>query len=87
MTIADPKKYDENVKTSILTIQESADLLNVSQPYVVKLLDYGDLPGSNIDQHRRIKLADLLEYKVQQDLISRQALEKLAAEAQALGFY
>ncbi|MCW2101052.1 helix-turn-helix domain-containing protein [Pseudomonas helleri] len=68
-----------------LTTQEGADMLNVSRPHLVKLLDNGVLPHTKTGRHRRIKFTDLMAYKEQRDRTSRDAMDELAAQAQALG--
>ncbi|RMQ46551.1 Excisionase [Pseudomonas cichorii] len=68
-----------------LTTQEGADMLNVSRPHLVKLLDEGALPHTKTGRHRRIKFADLMAYKEQRDQASRAAMDDLAAQAQELG--
>lgn len=68
-----------------LTTQEGADMLNVSRPHLVKLLDEGALPHTKAGRHRRIKFADLMAYKEQRDQASYAAMEELAAQAQELG--
>jgi excisionase family DNA binding protein len=68
-----------------LTTQEGADILNVSRPHLVKLLDEGALPHTKTGRHRRVKFADLMAYKGQRDHASRAAMDALAAQAQELG--
>ncbi|WP_028622219.1 helix-turn-helix domain-containing protein [Pseudomonas sp. Ant30-3] len=68
-----------------LTTQEGADLLNVSRPHLVKLLDDGVMPHTKTGRHRRIKFADLMEYKNRREQDSHAILDELAAQAQELG--
>lgn len=67
-----------------LTTQEAADLLNVSRPYVVQLMEAGKLPFHKAGTHRRVRFSDLQAYKTQRDRASREAMEALAALDQEL---
>ena len=65
-----------------LTTQEAADMLNVSRPHLIKLLESGELPFHKTDKHRRVRFADLMAYKTQRSLDSEQAMAELAEQAQ-----
>ncbi len=68
-----------------LTTQEAADMLNVSRPHLVKLLEEGALPFHRAGKHRRVRFADLMQFKVQRDQASEDAMAALAKQAQELG--
>lgn len=70
---------------SELTTQQAADILNVSRPYVVKLLNQDKIPYRKVNRHRRIRFDDLMEFKRSQAAQREADLLELMAEGQRLG--
>lgn len=70
---------------SELTTQQGADLMNVSRPFLVRLLQAGDIEYRLVGTHRRIKAASLLDYLRRDDAQRRKAADELTVLTQGMG--
>ena len=69
-------------ETAELTTVEAAGILNISRPYLIKLLTEGALPHRKVGRHRRIRMEDVMAYKEKIDREREAILDQLAADAQ-----
>jgi excisionase family DNA binding protein len=68
-----------------LTTQQAADMLNISRPSLIQLLEEKKLEYRRVGTHRRVGFEGLLKYKRQQETARRRVLAELAAYDQELG--
>jgi len=68
-----------------LTTQQAAELLDVSRPHLIELLERGLIPHRKVGTHRRVRFEDLMSYKKTVDQARLKALEGLSALDQELG--
>lgn len=65
-----------------LTTVQAADILNVSRPFLIKLLEDGQIPYRKVGKHRRIRMEDVINYKQAIDRERESVLDQLVADAQ-----
>lgn len=70
-----------------LSTQQAADLLGVSRPYFVKLLEQGKIPHRKVGEQRRVRYAHLLRYLELERHEAGQALDELVAVSEEMGLY
>ena len=67
-----------------LTTQQAGALLGASRPFLIRLLDAGEMPYSLVGKHRRIKLSDVMDYSKRKS-DRKAALDKMARDAYGAG--
>ncbi len=70
-----------------LTTQRAANILGVSRPFLVRLVESGDIPFHMVGSHRRIYLRDLLDYKRRRDAVRHEAINNMARTEMEAGTY
>lgn len=65
-----------------LTTVQAAEILNVSRPFLIKLLEEGNIPYRKVGKHRRIRMEDVIGYKQRIDREREAILDELVADAQ-----
>lgn len=70
-----------------LTTQQASDILNVSRPYFIKLLENGEIPYRKTGTHRKIMMQDLMDYREKRNKNRKEKISELSQFSQELGLY
>lgn len=76
--VAADQPFSIVTQDAVFTTQQAADILNVSRPYVIKLINQGELAADKVGRHRRIKASNLEEYRRRQQAAARAAARDMA---------
>ncbi len=71
----------------LLTTQQAAELLGMSRPYLIRLLERDEVPYEMVGTHRRLRLDDVLAYRRERSSRRRESLRELSRDADDLGIY
>lgn len=83
--VADGHAVEVRTVGEEISTQEAADLLGVSRPFLVGLLDGGEIPSWKVGTHRRVQRADVLAHRARMRATATEALQNLTDQAQDLG--
>lgn len=68
-------------RRTMLSTQQAADILAVSRPTLIKLMESGEITFTKPGRHRRVALADVLAYQQRVTQGRRAILDQMTAEA------
>ncbi len=74
-------------ESSELTTKQAAEVLGVSRPFLIRVLEAGDIPFRKVGRHRRVLMKDVLAYKQTMQVKSRAALDELVKLSEEMGGY
>ena len=74
-------------ESSELTTKQAAEVLGVSRPFLIRVLEAGEMPFRKVGRHRRVLMKDVLAYKQTMQVKSRAALDELVKLSEEVGGY
>lgn len=74
-------------ESSELTTKQAAEVLGVSRPFLIRVLEAGEMPFRKVGRHRRVLMKDVLTYKQTMQVKSRAALDELVKLSEEVGGY
>lgn len=87
LAMRDGKAISIVPRDTVLSTQKAAEMLGISRPTLVRLLEEGKIPYIQANRHRRVFLRDVVEYQERHRVFAREALADVRAEAASLGEY
>lgn len=74
-------------ESSELTTKQAAEVLGVSRPFLIRVLEAGQIPFRKVGRHRRVLMQDVLAYKKTMQIKRRAALDELVKASEDIGGY
>jgi excisionase family DNA binding protein len=74
-------------ESSELTTKQAAEILGVSRPFLIRVLESGDIPYRRIGRHRRVLMKDVLSYKQTTQIKRKAAMDELIKVSEEIGGY
>ena len=74
-------------ESSELTTKQAAEMLGVSRPFLIRVLEAGEIPYRKVGRHRRVLMKDILAYKQSMQVKRRAALDELVTASEEVGGY
>ncbi len=85
--LAEGKRSEILSEKQYMTTQQAADYLDVSRPFVIRLMESGKLPFKKVGRHRRVLFSELKKYDEKQQQITLKKMQQLSEESQKLNLY
>jgi excisionase family DNA binding protein len=74
-------------ESSELTTKQAAEVLGVSRPFLIRVLEAGDIPFRKVGRHRRVLMKNVLAYKETMQCAGRAAMDELAKLSEEMDGY
>ena len=74
-------------ESSELTTKQAADVLGVSRPFLIRVLEAGDIPHRKVGRHRRVLMKDVLSYKQTTQVKRQAAMDEVVKISEEMGGY
>lgn len=85
--LAEGKRSEILSEKQYLTTQQAADYLDVSRPFIIRLMEGGKLPFKKVGRHRRVLFSELKKYDEKQQQLALEKMQQISEESQKLSLY